>query len=113
MNVREHVNRQAVTDCVIDLLNHAIVCDPKAVHELLQRRVPCTEQMANHPTIQVLCEDDGSNPRVGMLGIINGFLERLTGERIAVSYLGDDQSRAECLQGFDRYDAPTIPEVEG
>lgn len=59
----------------IILLNSALVCDPKAIQELIEARVECNETLAKHPTIQVgrRKAPDGTEHRVGLLGIINGL----------------------------------------
>lgn len=79
---------------VIQTLNEAFEADPNAINALITMRVPCNQKLADHPTIQV-----GGNPDVvGMLGVINGIVERLTGKRVAAIY-GDDSK----LEGFTEY----------
>lgn len=59
---------------VVDFLNGAAALDPKAMWNLIQARIGCAPELANHPTIQV-----GQVPGspgfwdVGMLGVINGM----------------------------------------
>lgn len=67
----------------IDSLNEALKNDPDALNALIAFRVPCNSQLNNHPTVQT--GDKG----VGILGILNGALEPITGERIAALY--DDE----------------------
>ncbi len=79
---------------VIQTLNEAFEADPNAINALITMRVPCNQKLADHPTIQV-----GGNPDVvGMLGVINGIVERITGKRVAAIY-GDDSK----LEGFTEY----------
>lgn len=47
--------------------------DYDCVHDLISQRVKCNEHIANHPTIQVQKFKDDEFPKVGLLGIINGF----------------------------------------
>lgn len=58
----------------IDLLNDALKDDPKAIQQLVEARVECNHQLADHKTIQVAnyhLEKDKF--QVGLLGIINGM----------------------------------------
>lgn len=56
----------------IALLNEASKLDPAAIRALIEHRVPCNCHLADHPTIEVGCTEDG-DPRVGMIGLINGL----------------------------------------
>ena len=56
----------------IDLLNEASQLDPLAMRSLVEYHVPCDYTLADHPTVQVDCTENG-DPIVGMLGIINGL----------------------------------------
>lgn len=58
------------------VLNEALMADPEAIHQLVDRRVLCCRKLAEHPTIQVT-EDlgDGSHA-VGFLGLLNGIFVR-------------------------------------
>jgi hypothetical protein len=58
---------------VIEVLNEALIADPKAMNELiLGCKVECNEMLADHPTIQI-----GYNGkfRLGTLGLLNGLFE--------------------------------------
>jgi hypothetical protein len=73
------------TDSLIAFLNELIAIDPYAIAELLITRVPCNQQLADHPTVQVASGKDGGGYifiapgtfRVGMLGILNGFCGKI------------------------------------
>lgn len=81
---------------VIGTLNEATEADQTAIDSLIEHRVPCNKALADHPTIQV-----GGDPCVvGMLGIINGIVERLTGKRVMAIW--DDEKG---LIRFDKYAA--------
>ncbi len=36
--------------------------------------VPCSETTADHPTIQVACDQSGNDPHLGFLGLLNGIV---------------------------------------
>lgn len=72
----------------IEFLNNALTLDRKAITNLCNQRVICNFEILNHPTIQAGWwpkdgsmpdpgspnENDGkSEPRVGIIGIINGL----------------------------------------
>jgi len=52
----------------INLLNELVALDESTVRKLIQHRVKCNDDLANHPTVQV-----SSEKGVGMLGILNGL----------------------------------------
>lgn len=58
-------------DEAIDFLNSLISLDKAAVAALIANRVPCNEQLANHPTVRVTAQHGGYH--VGLLGILNGL----------------------------------------
>lgn len=86
----------SIAQKAVDVLNEALKADRQAVTLLLLNRVGCNEKLAAHPTIQVL---DNAGPAVGILGIINGIVERQTGEQICALW---DEDVKEIL-GFDLY----------
>jgi len=61
-------------DQLIKSLNEFVATDQEAIKLLIENRVPCNEEMKNHPTIQVQCDKEGNNPEVGLLGILNGLI---------------------------------------
>lgn len=64
--------KESITvDDVLDVLNRATEADPEAMRALVRDRVPCNQQLADDPTIQVGVKR--GSPRVGLLGIINGL----------------------------------------
>lgn len=54
-------------DDVIKYLNGLIACDAAAMRNLVESRVPCNDELVNHPTAIVI---DGA---IGALGVINGM----------------------------------------
>lgn len=85
------------------VLNGAFRADPRAISALLCNRVPCNGALAAHPTVQVQLNPtlrDGSCT-VGLLGVINGICETVTGQRVASKWKGKE------LTGFCLYEPPS------
>lgn len=61
-----------VADQMIKFLNGLVALDPRAMHQIVETRVPCNQALADHTTVQVR-ERDG-HFAVGILGILNGFV---------------------------------------
>lgn len=57
---------------VVCLLNELLDIDSIATKKLIEHRVSCNKNVVNHPYIQVNC-DDSKNPKVGLLGFLNGL----------------------------------------
>lgn len=57
---------------IINVLNEALELDQNAIETLINTRVSCSVQLANHPTIQV--RQSKTEYRVGLLGILNGIV---------------------------------------
>jgi hypothetical protein len=77
----------------IDILNEAYRADPVAIDDLVNSRVRCHEDLAEHPTIQVVVQKSGPDELyyVGFLGILNGILESLNGDKIAAMFNENEQ----------------------
>lgn len=60
-------------DQVVAFLNSLVALDREAMDRLVETRVQCNKDLADHPTVQVM-EDDEGNAVVGVLGIINGII---------------------------------------
>jgi hypothetical protein len=95
----------------IGVLNSAYDADPAAMNALICNRVPCNQTLADHPTIPVdgNLVAAGESYAVGMLGIINGICEEVTGKRVAVmlSDPPDDEGRSKIV-GFTEYSPNNI-----
>lgn len=64
--------RSSVTiDETIALLNELAQIDQDAMYALIEQRVPCTDRLAYHETVQVKRQNGAHY--VGMLGILNGL----------------------------------------
>lgn len=97
-----------IIDQVLKTLNNIQQTDANALQQLIERRVWCNDQLAEHPTVQV---ESGLSQlqdscKVGMLGILNAVVEELSianGDgpaRVAAVY--DDQTmRLMCFTAYD------------
>jgi hypothetical protein len=62
---------QVDIDDVIHILNDMVRLDPEAAHQLVETRYLCNNDLADHPTIQVMGNE--GKPVVGFLGVLNGI----------------------------------------
>ena len=60
-------------DEVIKLLNDLVLLDPETMNNLVENRIVCNFEFADHPTVQVQDYEGSNQPCVGLLGILNGF----------------------------------------
>ena len=63
---------QVTPQQAVHRLNEILSLDPEALAALVGNRVPCNKALAEHPTVQVHLNPDGSF-EVGLLGILNGI----------------------------------------
>lgn len=83
--------KQSVTvDEVIAYLNELIDIDRVAIAALIANRVPCNEELAKHPTVQVYAQHGGY--LVGMLGILNGLFGICDDGRGPIAFVFKDGS---------------------
>lgn len=66
------IDREELIDYVIDQLNEIVKHDPNALYALIKQRVPCNDELLNHPTVQ--CGKHDGCWQVGVLGLINGII---------------------------------------
>lgn len=106
------------THSAISALNNAFKSDPKAIWTLFNAYTTCNEELANHPTVQVLAQEVEGKERftVGTLGIINGVIEAALGHRICIMTSEPNDNGQRELLGFDIYkpepvEAPVSAEV--
>ena len=62
---------------VLEILGDVLEHEPKALHDLIEYRVSVGDAFMHAETPVVVQVDDvkaGTNPQLGLLGIINGFL---------------------------------------
>ena len=68
----------------IAVLNEALKADHTTVSALCDNRIPCNDALADHPDVTVMVENGVCN--IGLLGLINGILSRVTGKTLAAHY---------------------------
>lgn len=77
---------------IVDTLNQALALDPKAISELMECNVDCNQAICDHPTIQVGEKYEGRGFLLRPIGLINGILEPITGQWIAMVQRDDADS---------------------
>ncbi len=83
----------------VDLLNEMVLLDPFLINQLIKSRMPCNENIIEHPTIQVMVGDE-----VGLLGVLNGIFADESDDVIVASW---KDTTAKELIGFsveNKYD---------
>lgn len=55
----------------VEFLNSLLTVDDLAISSLINNRIPCNRELADHPHVQVTASRSGY--LVGMLGILNGI----------------------------------------
>lgn len=93
-----------ICDLVILNLNEMLRRDVDAMDKLFNNRVPCNKELADHPSVQVAVQKDGSFG-VNFLGVINGIIgtissENLNGFGFIAAYVVDNER----VLGFRRTD---------
>lgn len=73
MNIKREIQESISTEHVIAVLNEALAIDGSAIKALCELRVPCNKELADHPTIQVMANKEGTEFKVGFIGILNGL----------------------------------------
>lgn len=96
MDATEANPRPSLERITIDVLNEFFQTDPKACQELIDHRVKCNAALADHDTI-VVAVPKKDQFEVGLVGVLNGIMERATGKRIATMMDG------QTLVGFCEY----------
>ena len=81
MSEIDEVAREAslqYADQMIRFLNELVEIDGEAIHQLIEHRVPCNQGMLDHPTVQVAANEGADPGKVGLLGVLNGFIGKDT-----------------------------------
>jgi len=89
---------EQILESVLRTLNEAVQADEHAITMLSEHRVPASYELQEHPTIQV-----DQYGKIGLVGIINGIVEPLTGKRVAAVIDTDEDSKLEWIIGFKEY----------
>ena len=71
--VEEEPTTLDMADHTIFILNNLLAVDPIVISQMMDFRLPCSQALADDPTIQVALREDGTYA-VCPLGIINGLL---------------------------------------
>lgn len=80
--------RQLTVEEAADFLNQLAEIDPEAIHHLVESRVPCSRELADHPTVEIA--EIGGLTSVGILGILNGMFNDGTNKRLFASTLNGE-----------------------
>ncbi len=64
--------KEELADLIIKRMNEFCKCDRDAINMLMNTRVHCNDDLADHPTVQVRDYDGPTS--VGLLGILNGIV---------------------------------------
>lgn len=79
-------------DKTIEFMNELVEADAKAIEMLVETRVPCTDDLAEHPTLQVTGYGTDA-PKLGLLGILNGLFGIDGDGWGAIAAVFDDEGR--------------------
>jgi len=104
----------------LTVLNRMLAADPVATQKLVQGRVPCSDALAEDPTVQVYStpiynikpgkmgrhvgEVVGQDHKVGLLGVINGMFGKDEDDWGPIAAVYDDDTGK--LQRFTRLHNP-------
>ena len=81
------IKEQISLDETIEFLNEILKLDSSVAQFIIDNRVACNSLIADHESIQVICDkEDAGLYKVGLLGILNGLFgsENETGYIAAV-----------------------------
>lgn len=78
---------------VCNYLNQLLEVDYQAISSLVRSRVPISDTaLLDHPTCLVTTEE-GEEPMVGLLGVVNGILLEDSGDNRVVSGIYDENDK--------------------
>jgi hypothetical protein len=67
-----NITEKEFAEYIVNFMNELLEYDKNAIACLIANRVPCNEKLSDHPTVQVMRQNDGYT--VGLLGILNGLI---------------------------------------
>lgn len=67
------IDKTISIDIAIHRLNSMLAYDPDCMHDLVEHRVPCNEDMVRHESAQVYPINELGDKGLGVLGVINGL----------------------------------------
>jgi hypothetical protein len=104
-------DRDGLTKLAVDTLNSAFLADPNAMHALVCNRVPCNQQLADHPTVVVdenrTLGADGC-ATVGALGLLNGVLVAIGLPLVVAKFVEADEDWQEIYGARRRFAGFTV-----
>ena len=77
-------------DDAIQALNEALEVDRNAVESIILNRVPCNKAVVEHPVLMAGAKNDGSDPKLGALGLINALFGYKQGGPICFVFIGQN-----------------------
>ena len=93
---------------ICHFMNDLVKFDKDAIHALIETRIICNQELANHPTVQVLQPKNSEIASVGLLGILNGFIGI---DENQLGYIAANFDENNQLIGFDlRSNFKEVPE---
>lgn len=102
------MNKNEQLEAILSCLNQAYKDDEAAMHALVANRIPCNQQLADHPTIQVSDNKVCAGFNVGCLGIINGVLAAAGIPLVAAKWVIEEEGKPNKFVGFCEYKAPIL-----
>lgn len=78
------MNKNEIKKSFVETLNEALMADPAAILTIINNRVKCNSELANHPTVMVGLNNESFE--VGVLGLINGIYTKITGKIICYEF---------------------------
>jgi len=107
----EDATKQQIFDAVIAYFESVRQRDPAAVSALLNVRIPCNRELANHPTCEIGVSKAFVGYRLGVLGLINGLMRTMGLPEVAAQF--DYVSGLPELTCFSKYKHQQNPESAG
>jgi len=101
------------TVALVDFLNHLVRVDAGAIQALVEQRVPCSERLGKHPTVQVGPDRSGPDGLVlGILGLLNGYCGAIEkGEKAGWGPIAARYERSHPSQIGDLIEFTILPEA--
>lgn len=62
-------------DKAVEILNDLVALDPAAMHKLCETRTAVNDELADHPTAQVV--EEGGLLTLGMIGVLNAIFGKI------------------------------------
>jgi hypothetical protein len=93
---------EAQVDAAIAFLNELLERDSSSISCLCMNRVPCNDQLAEHPTCEIWHGDETRT--VGMVGVINGLLTAMGVDRVMV-VINENHTQVFRFEKFDPHSA--------